>query len=524
MFSSGSTSINNQLRESKNSQTTQEYYHVLVFEARNVRPTRIIKRANPYCKVTCGSQTFQTPVVIAHLHPVWDGPAFTFKKTPHAHTIDFEVLSQIVGTSSSKFLGVNSIPLKSVPQNSFVDRWLPLLAEKPSKDLSASLAGSKLIQHHLTEPLADAESTEYGWIHVRVYHNNRPAEAMDSHQNATYSFIDEVLPNIKSGDAILFSGSEWMSNSIKTIMHSPYSHAGIVVFMRDPKLKSTTSDFNSLPKIPFLIEADWDDNDYLTSTPVYGVIVNPLHSRLFSYDGTHIWHAPLKRPLTESQCDELATYIMNLKDTGVKYDLASGLALLGGIRHRERKGKMFCSQLVALCYKQLGLEGMESIIAENMGPREMAKLEVLQNGDRPAQLLRWRVKRGKERKVEQLEMRGEELRSRRKEWKAKMGKMATRESPLGLRKRMKEFKRGGEKVVDAGVEEGDDEEVSCLKEEVDVWKEALKVEKEEKEKLQEELVEMRDRMARMEEEMKVMRDKLEGNVSVGEPSNFLQRS
>jgi hypothetical protein len=365
-------------------QPWQDKVNVIVVEARNLaKKNHLTKRANPYCIITYGDDSRMTYYRKKHLHPVWTQSLFTFDY-PLQDTLKIEVWSHHK-LKRHLFLGEVSIILTGTEKR-VINEWFTLQpnAEKHGGDNVS------------------------GQIHLMIYNDHPlPTRIPDNVGGVSMYWYREHWDNIKSGDVLLYSGSEWISYSIKTLMHTPYSHVGIAIRMVDPKKKqqSTSSESSSSAssselsssseeqeqqeKELFLIEADWDDQDYLINEEVYGIIVNRFEERMHNYEGDVIWHCPLKQPLSEEEEDTLAAYLMDLKAKKVKFDMKQGLKLMAHIKNKEDGKAMFCSELVSAALKVVE-RVPPTVNSSNMSPFQVAKLDCIQ-GVMPVNILRYQV-------------------------------------------------------------------------------------------------------------------------------------
>jgi len=191
---------------------------------------------------------------------------------------------------------------------------------------------------------------------------------------------------LKTGDCVLFSGSEFVSKIIKKLLHTPYSHVGMIVKMKDitkTKLEEQTEEI-------FVVEADWDDGDHFSDNAIYGIVANKFEDRMKSYIGDVIWVAPLKQPLSENQCKAIVDYVWECKNTRVKFDMSQGLKLSLHVQNVESPKSVFCSEFVAFALKKAGVIG-EDVNPSNQDPYMVSKFPCFEHGQYPKTVLRYQV-------------------------------------------------------------------------------------------------------------------------------------
>lgn len=162
---------------------------------------------------------------------------------------------------------------------------------------------------------------------------------------------------MKSGDIVLFSGEDWVSILIRVVTNSKWSHVGIIV---------------DHEKELYLFEAQGPFNSLNPKRALAGKVkINPLDKALNVYKGTiavrHL-HKPLTKPQKQSLNDIVLDYL------GVSYEehitelLKSAIdlpkwwqkiPLIGTLlttltKNKENNTSLFCSELAALTYRNLG--------------------------------------------------------------------------------------------------------------------------------------------------------------------------
>jgi hypothetical protein len=183
----------------------------------------------------------------------------------------------------------------------------------------------------------------------------------------TYYHIKE---QIKTGDAILFSGKGFFSDVIKMSTASKYSHVGLVLKMGLP--------VGSEPKL-FLIESTTLSNvkDVIFDKPVEGLQLVDLDERLNSYDGK-AWLLPLKIPLYPQEEAQLIVECLTIHSKHVAYDMNQ--AIKAGIdlwdipcfENRTNLDKVFCSEFVTAILQKAG-KIEQCVNASEITPGDMRK-------------------------------------------------------------------------------------------------------------------------------------------------------
>eukprot|EP01090_Pellita_catalonica_P019077 TRINITY_DN6349_c0_g1_i2.p1 TRINITY_DN6349_c0_g1~~TRINITY_DN6349_c0_g1_i2.p1 ORF type:complete len:194 (+),score=25.97 TRINITY_DN6349_c0_g1_i2:220-801(+) len=175
-----------------------------------------------------------------------------------------------------------------------------------------------------------------------------------------------------------------LSDSIKCLTNSPYSHCGIVIKMPDPKSSSKEEEF-------FLVEADIGDGkgDHMEKgKSIYGILINKFEDRIRAYHGSILWHASLRNELSAEKKSLLVGLIMELKQKKVQYDLTDGIQMVTGMDQKEDGSSLYCSELIAHVYQKIGVLP-ESVNSSTMGPWHLAQLDVI-NGKYPS-VIRYRI-------------------------------------------------------------------------------------------------------------------------------------
>ncbi len=156
-----------------------------------------------------------------------------------------------------------------------------------------------------------------------------------------------MRPEIKTGDIVLFSGKGGISAGIKWATISPWSHVGMVLVLPE-------YDFVCLWEATTIASlADLETGEFRK-----GVQLVPLSSRVQQYEG-QIALRSLKG-VTFSQTDVVALMALRKRLAGRPYEqeiMELALAAYDGPfgLNTEDLSSLFCSELVAEAYQELGL-------------------------------------------------------------------------------------------------------------------------------------------------------------------------
>jgi len=305
-------------------------FYVIPMEARNLHSADASTgRADPYCKVVYRSaeaaevQSRQTHSVPLTLHPVWAWSMFMFDtlEVTSSSRLEFQVFDHD-HPDADDLMGEAVVDVKAVFAHDRVyDAWLDLTMKR------------QVVGH----------------LHVRIYPPQLPRPVFHEESMGQSLFLfDEAEAKMKTGDMIIYSGSEFVSGVIKKRLHMPYSHVGLVLRMCDPLHPGEE------PQV-FLAEADWDDGDYLTPDEgVCGIIFNQFQTRMRKYAGDVIWHCPLREALTAEEEQQMIQYAMRKKREKVVFNLKAGAKIFFGLKNTECKDALFCSEFVAYALQTVG--------------------------------------------------------------------------------------------------------------------------------------------------------------------------
>jgi len=373
----------------------RDFITVIVIEGRELISADYNTRSDPYTKIYYGhndktTNKFtpgamqQTACISFTLHPVWSTALFTFNRQAKLDQMLFEVWDEDA-MRAHDFLGQTSIHIPPPPTKEelaknknagIIDEWL---------DLKKNDKG---------DPTWLKEDAVLGKLHVRIYNGvPHPIPQPDPLGESIYLF-DDAMPHMKTGDCILYSGSEVISDLIKKKFDSPYSHCGIVLKMPDPLKKGTPEENN---EEVFIAEADWDDGDYLDKQhAVFGIVLNKFQDRMKAYAGNVIWHCPLVAPLTPANNKLVCEFVMEKKKAKSSYAVGKGFYMmvgLGGKMNAEAdkdNTAVICSELVALALKHVQIIDKD-FQSSNADPYTVASLAIYE-GKFPKRILRYQTK------------------------------------------------------------------------------------------------------------------------------------
>jgi len=151
---------------------------------------------------------------------------------------------------------------------------------------------------------------------------------------------DKIRDSLKTGDIVLFSGKGAVSQGIKRFTFSHWSHVGMVI---------KSKEFDSI-----LV---WESTTLNDVTKIKGVQISPLGQRIASYRGS----VSIRKLKVKRDKALLASLVqLRHKLRGRKYE-ESEIELIksaydGPFGHNtEDLSSLFCSELVAEAYQQMGL-------------------------------------------------------------------------------------------------------------------------------------------------------------------------
>ena len=166
----------------------------------------------------------------------------------------------------------------------------------------------------------------------------------------------------KTGDLILFSGTDWFSKFVEYFTNSNVSHVGIIV--KDPPMNIINLYNLDKKESTFLFESVINPE-----TNEYGVSLIPLRKRIQNYDGEvyirfiENFNIPNEQRIRAIQ-PELKTEYQHGYDVNpihflecYAYNELTGLSqyLITLMTNPRRTDRVFCSALVAYCYSIMNL-------------------------------------------------------------------------------------------------------------------------------------------------------------------------
>lgn len=172
------------------------------------------------------------------------------------------------------------------------------------------------------------------------------------------SRYEEVRPQIKNGDVIMYEGKSMVPKLVSWFTLSPYSHAGIAVW--------------------------WNERLMVMEATMRGVRVMPLSRNIFKHKGKVEWFTS-KQEISDE--DRLRMVIFAQEELGKSF--ARWKAVLFGLkillnRNLSKKdqlrmeNKLFCSQYVAQIYNSIGLDLKKNREDRFMSPGDIARSPLME--------------------------------------------------------------------------------------------------------------------------------------------------
>lgn len=169
----------------------------------------------------------------------------------------------------------------------------------------------------------------------------------------------EVRNQMKPGDLLAFGGDGVISNIIKVTTNSPVSHVGVILQSNIPTLDGYF--------INQVIESTSLEDGFA------GVKINRVSDHIRDYDGS-IWWYPMNK-----EFDQGVFFSFLLDQVGKPYDAPQ--AILSAIDFvpdsKEDLDKLFCSELIAAAYEQVGIIG--EINASEQTPVDVCNMDIFDN-------------------------------------------------------------------------------------------------------------------------------------------------
>jgi hypothetical protein len=159
------------------------------------------------------------------------------------------------------------------------------------------------------------------------------------------SIYNDIRHTIDTGDIILYSGNGPISNAIKVLTRSKWSHVGMAV--------RTDMDILLVYQSTTLTKV----KDYNDNIGKKGVQINLLSESIEEYEGD-IGVRHLVGERSGYMLDKLATFRSEMKDRPYEKsqrELIKSVYDGPGGRNIEDLDSLFCSELVAECYQQMGV-------------------------------------------------------------------------------------------------------------------------------------------------------------------------
>jgi hypothetical protein len=165
--------------------------------------------------------------------------------------------------------------------------------------------------------------------------------------NGTALTLDDAIAVAATGDIWLFRGRSFADRAIQTVTNSPVNHVGMVVAIDD------------LPPLLWHAELGRSLPDVWTGERQRGVQLHLLADAVRTWAsryGQRAWMRPLEGELQRSHEDALMRAIERFD--GRPFPTTAGLArqwLTGRFRRRSALETIYCAELVATTYQQMGL-------------------------------------------------------------------------------------------------------------------------------------------------------------------------
>jgi hypothetical protein len=159
---------------------------------------------------------------------------------------------------------------------------------------------------------------------------------------------NDMRPQLKTGDIVLFSGKSAVSNIIKLFSGGKWSHVGMVVIMEEFDRMVLLWESTTLSNIP----------DIETRTATKGVQLVPMSQRITTYEG-EVTIRLLNKAISDAMNQKLAEVRKELSRKPYERSqielLKAAYDGIGGASSGEDLSSLFCSELVAEGYQAMGL-------------------------------------------------------------------------------------------------------------------------------------------------------------------------
>lgn len=159
--------------------------------------------------------------------------------------------------------------------------------------------------------------------------------------------LDEAVASAATGDIWLFRGRSLADRAIRTVTNSPVNHVGMVVAIDD------------LPPLLWHAELGRSLPDVWTGERQRGVQLHRLREAVTTWNERYrqrAWVRQLEGPLEREHEDRLIRVIDRYD--GRPFPTTLGLArqwLTGRLRRSSSREAIYCAELVATTYQQMGL-------------------------------------------------------------------------------------------------------------------------------------------------------------------------
>jgi hypothetical protein len=159
--------------------------------------------------------------------------------------------------------------------------------------------------------------------------------------------LDDAVALASTGDIWLFRGRSFADRAIQTVTNSPVNHVGMVVALDD------------LPPLLWHAELGHSLPDVWTGERQRGVQLHLLKDAVRTWAaryGQRAWMRPLEGQIERKHEDALMKVIERFD--GRPFPTTAGLArqwLTGRFRRRSALETIYCAELVATTYQQMGL-------------------------------------------------------------------------------------------------------------------------------------------------------------------------
>jgi len=152
---------------------------------------------------------------------------------------------------------------------------------------------------------------------------------------------DEARPRLQTGDILLFAGKGFISQVIKRMTGSPWSHVGMVYRPAEDVVLCWES--TTLTKV----------KDEYAGRPVKGVQLVQLSARVGTYDGAIAWRRLItpRSPATLAEIDRLRHELAGRPYEEDVLDLVRAALRRNDVEDAQT---LFCSELVATVYRAVG--------------------------------------------------------------------------------------------------------------------------------------------------------------------------